>query len=593
MALLRGQGTIVDENGDVIPNAIVTVRSETSGALASLFDDRDGTNSIGNPINADSNGYVFFYVEPGRYRITASDGVAEIDWRDVVLPEGPLGSSGLGEGSDLVTYTRTGESVTDALDKRAIRVSTVSDLKALTNLIDGQEISLAAWRSGWAATVDGPKGGGSFVVDISDTTTAEDGGTVFVTSGGVRVKRKDYTELTFEMFGAYGDGTNIDTTFIQSAIDSRAAERFPIIADSSVYLVDASIAGRSGISIYGAAPTETIIKADSTYTGGGAILSFNAVDSFITGVTLQDFRIDCNGQDAHGLEIVRAYDANRVTNVMSLNTADARSSFRFVGLTDAGPVDIGQTLVCSQLYGGHLNATATSPTIFLERLQESVFIECKAWGFFGGSKAPANPWVLQDCRSVTLIQPSATSTTGYGIRILSSTKDVTGISIVSPLYENVDNLLETLDSGGFSIIGLNHAAPRFQSPIDANAQFLLQDCNSCYFDTLSQKVTIGATCVATKIDTVDSTQITNGSNSSTIVQRANSVNLRQKIIAEGGISVFNSDESVEMLRTSEPASGVVGVLLAVNRSGTTTLDTVTIGSPDSGGAGFRVLRVAN
>lgn len=49
----------------------------------------------------------------------------------------------------------------------------------------------------------------------------------------------------------------------------------------------------------------------------------------------------------------------------------------------------------------------------------------------------------------------------------------------------------------------------------------------------------------------------------------------------------------EQLRVSEPGDGNVGLLLRRNVGGTLTLQQVSMGAVDSGGAGFKVLRVAN
>lgn len=52
--------------------------------------------------------------------------------------------------------------------------------------------------------------------------------------------------------------------------------------------------------------------------------------------------------------------------------------------------------------------------------------------------------------------------------------------------------------------------------------------------------------------------------------------------------------AITVLRADHPGSDTqAGMLVSVNRSGTITLDQVTIGAADSGGSGFRVLRVAN
>ncbi|MEW9838563.1 carboxypeptidase-like regulatory domain-containing protein, partial [Mesorhizobium marinum] len=72
MTLARWQATIVDESGNVLPSATVTVRNELTGGLQPLFSDRAGASSKGNPFTADANGFAFFHALGGAYRITAT-----------------------------------------------------------------------------------------------------------------------------------------------------------------------------------------------------------------------------------------------------------------------------------------------------------------------------------------------------------------------------------------------------------------------------------------------------------------------------------------------------------------------------------------
>ncbi|MFB6460448.1 hypothetical protein [Bradyrhizobium tunisiense] len=78
MALARHQFTVQDRAGNVVPGAHVEVRSEVSGQpLAVLYTDRDGTIPAGNPVDADANGYVYFYVAGGYYKIRAYTSLSE------------------------------------------------------------------------------------------------------------------------------------------------------------------------------------------------------------------------------------------------------------------------------------------------------------------------------------------------------------------------------------------------------------------------------------------------------------------------------------------------------------------------------------
>ena len=74
------QRTCVDEAGNVLPSASVTVTDVVSGELAQLYSDPAGSVGIGNPITADSEGFVQFYVKSGFYNITATSGSRSRTW---------------------------------------------------------------------------------------------------------------------------------------------------------------------------------------------------------------------------------------------------------------------------------------------------------------------------------------------------------------------------------------------------------------------------------------------------------------------------------------------------------------------------------
>lgn len=65
------QRSIVDEEGNVIPGAEVTVRRASSGTLADIYTDREGTTPAPNPMEADANGFVRFFADGGAYQVEA------------------------------------------------------------------------------------------------------------------------------------------------------------------------------------------------------------------------------------------------------------------------------------------------------------------------------------------------------------------------------------------------------------------------------------------------------------------------------------------------------------------------------------------
>lgn len=137
---------------------------------------------------------------------------------DAVLRQ-DLANNAVGLGSDLVAHTGTSDTVTEALDKRPIKVDDVTALRALTGLSDGDVVYLSAYFSGWEASGNGPIGGGHLVADGSDVTSADNDGTIFITSDGVRVKRPAKNHILIDDFG--GD--------LKKAVDWAATSQTKVI----------------------------------------------------------------------------------------------------------------------------------------------------------------------------------------------------------------------------------------------------------------------------------------------------------------------------------------------------------------------------
>jgi len=77
MSLARYERTLVDEAGNILSSATITVRHEATGsALATLYSDREGTTPMANPfsIGSSDNGLAAFHVIGGAYRIDVVSG---------------------------------------------------------------------------------------------------------------------------------------------------------------------------------------------------------------------------------------------------------------------------------------------------------------------------------------------------------------------------------------------------------------------------------------------------------------------------------------------------------------------------------------
>ena len=94
---------IQDGNGAVVPMAKITVRNTSTGALAKLYNSRDGSAPKANPFTADENGQVFFFVAGGSYTVKAEFGSQERTW-----PFVPVGTAAEYDIDTLAQFLNSG-----------------------------------------------------------------------------------------------------------------------------------------------------------------------------------------------------------------------------------------------------------------------------------------------------------------------------------------------------------------------------------------------------------------------------------------------------------------------------------------------------
>ncbi|PRO74945.1 hypothetical protein C6Y40_03890 [Alteromonas alba] len=154
------------------------------------------------------------------------------------------------------------------------KVASVSEAISMVNngdLSDGDEFSTTAYRDGWAAQTEAPKGGNSYQVKESTSSgarPAHDGGEIIhVGSTEFYLLGLFPTDPTPHQFGAYGDGANLDTVALQNWLAYSVktgvghVPKGEFLYDAELGLID------KPVSIYGAGKTQSLFKALPTFTG--------------------------------------------------------------------------------------------------------------------------------------------------------------------------------------------------------------------------------------------------------------------------------------------------------------------------------------
>lgn len=139
------------------------------------------------------------------------------------------------------------------------KINSVATIAALRAVV--KETNKSVFVSGYYAAGDG--GGGFYRYDASDTTTADNGGTVIVDTDNGRWKLTQTIPSSFKQWGAKGDGTTDDTVCIQAALDNIEASGGAVRVDAaSTFKVTGTLYWGNGCMIEGYG-TDSLIKGAS------------------------------------------------------------------------------------------------------------------------------------------------------------------------------------------------------------------------------------------------------------------------------------------------------------------------------------------
>lgn len=322
MTLPIFQRTITDLQGDVLASATVDVFKESDGTRPTLYSDRDGNNTISNPVTADSEGFVQFYVAAGDYKIIATSGGNTRTWRYVGI---------WSPGSDSFN---TFESLSDAVS--AVNAGDVDV---------GVRVETLSYYGGWTAAAGDPKGGNVYeLVDAGSAgarPTEDNGSVIHCTggSGGLYLKGLFPNSIWIEQFGC-GDG-NPDDTRLRNALNYGPCNAGPGQFNLTVFEL------ASNDELYGSGSQTVFNSAGVTFAFGvidaGAFTGGNATYSLATAPSYGD----------RSITMVTAADAGNysVGEILALwsddGYTDGLGTFKpkFQQLVSVKSVDAGTGLV--------------------------------------------------------------------------------------------------------------------------------------------------------------------------------------------------------------------------------------------------------
>jgi hypothetical protein len=293
MALAVHQFSVVDDNGDVVPNASIEVRQEITGSpIAVLFSDRAGVVSLGNPFNADADGFAQFFVAGGAYRVTATSGALTRVWRYVAV--------GTAAEADAESFMPAGPiTVEDYIDfpEIAAPANPGTNTARMYAVDDGAGVTTLTMRDN-----------ASNVVPLSHFTQAGTG----AVSRTQLAKMRDIVSV--EDFGAVGDGTTDDSAAIDAAIEYLKSIRGGIlyfgpkryaVASNPGIRIDGSgihLMGTSGGYVFGGAQNK---GTEILYTGanGGQAVYMAPASGLQAACSISNMSILCNSLALTGLYV--------------------------------------------------------------------------------------------------------------------------------------------------------------------------------------------------------------------------------------------------------------------------------------------------
>jgi hypothetical protein len=497
-----------------------------------------------------------------------------------------LQSSDPAQGSDLIAHTGTSDTVTEALDNRVIRVSSRTEMKAY-DVSAGYQFSLE-------------EGGRSGIFVVKSGTPPSDPleGIYVVLSNGQYAERTGFEKIDIRWFGAVKDETGVDSyAAIQAAIDivplinNNGGFRYgqEVVFPAGEYETSQQINIYSaGVRLVGQGSVTSVIKAQTGFTGDAVIYATPPnTTATLVGHGVVGLGIDCNLQGCDGYVGEMLYDNILFDDFRISQIAAAQSGF-VSQLKPGHTLPVNQTVSIRKLFSNKVTEAGTVPSVIIKNTQEIMVQESKAWNSNVASSGDQPAWLIDSCRSLTMISCSYINSK-IGLRVTTTDRSCDQIQIIAPLYENVGTPVK-IDSGAgtLPIDNFYHSSPRHQNA--GGDGYDIDRTRTSFLETKSMAVTLGANSETTTVATNSLPLVTDNGTDNMRVSIRNAVNDFEQFGHNLSIRPGND----EFFRTGATANELGGTVFAgFLIGGSYTFKQVFAGASDSAGTGFRQLRITN
>lgn len=205
-------------------------------------------------------------------KVTGFDSTgANLAMKTLVGADGILETESIGE-----------DALQGAFRTRAQASVALMKAQSYTNAKTGDRVELL----GYYARGDG--GGGRFVVDKADTTTADNGVTVFVASDGTRLKSIYTNECNVLRAGAKADGVTDNTAIFATCLAVYAGKS--IYIPKGNYRITSALTLPGRTTIRGDGPESTVIYYRTSATTSNSLFTASDVDN----ICLKDMTLYCD-----------------------------------------------------------------------------------------------------------------------------------------------------------------------------------------------------------------------------------------------------------------------------------------------------------